>query len=110
MNETLGEKYELPEDFAATVDHHVKDRAVITDRAELIAFWQSALAARKKHPKFEGSIAEWAVSCTSSSPLIDDRDILDEIHGRFGALEVYSSGNDKLWGELEKLLTEAAQV
>jgi hypothetical protein len=73
---------------------------------KLLAIWKSALAARRASPADQELIAEWAMSAAASSPLVNDNDRYEDIHQRFGALEVPTDdGNLSDWQELERLIT-----
>jgi len=79
----------------------------IADTPEkLLTIWKSALAARRASPADQELIAEWAMSAGASSPLVNDNDRYEDIHGRFGSLEVPTAdGNLSAWQELERIIT-----
>lgn len=107
MQKPIDERYNLPQEFVKLVDGYVVNHTIITRKEELLKFWQSALKARQDHPEHQESIAEWVVSCAATSPLINDNDILDEIHGVFGYLESNTSESDSRWNKLKELMYQA---
>jgi hypothetical protein len=97
----------LPAEFYSTIAPYInlnaaaEKRQVADTPSKLLAIWKSALAARQSHPESQELIAEWAMSAGATSPLINDNDIFEDLHFRFGSLEVPASdGNEADWQKL----------
>lgn len=101
----------LPTEFYATIEPYVdlnipaEKRQVADTPNKLLRIWKSALSAREAHPESQELIAEWAMSAGASSPLVNDSDYFEDIHARFGRLEVSGHDNNSTaWEELKSIV------
>lgn len=98
----------LPQQFAHLIAPYTQGK-VIYDKADLFKLWQTAIDAQKQHPELRQAIAHWTMSCAASSPLVNENNLLEEIHFTFGELEIEEEEKlaDTKWALLERLVAEA---
>lgn len=107
MTETFpANHFGLPEPFYIAIRPYISKGSSDTPDTpkKLVTLWMAALSARQAHPELEELIAEWAMSAAASSPLVNDNDVYEDIHARFGRLEVPGDTNQEDWEELDDLI------
>lgn len=98
--------YEIIKPYASSYSNSGDEKREVADTpSKLKVVWKAAIAARKAHPEDEELIAEWTMSAGASSPLVNDNDMFEDIHERFGRLEVPAEdSNQTAWEEIESLI------